>query len=177
MYIIKTLFVHQFLPLPQLVSDGAVCLCKFHRDLTNSLKFNKQAILQRGGVLISLFRRSFPGRDIGDKKEERSQDRSLFVVEVVLWEGPELPSCNRVKHGGRESPEPGRKPCAKGRKTFLNGRAGPFRTANIAGNFCSWAEYFYFCRSETLRSIRRISDADRWGTAWRGRAVSTCRRG
>ena len=51
MYIIKTLFVHQFLPLPQLVSDGAVCLCKFHRDLTNSLKFNKQAILQRGRVL------------------------------------------------------------------------------------------------------------------------------
>lgn len=64
--------------------------------------------------MISLFRRSFPGRDIGDKKEERSQDRSLFVVEVVLREGPELPSCNRVKHGGRESPEPGRKPCAKG---------------------------------------------------------------
>jgi len=52
MYIIKTLFVHQFLPLPQLVSDGAVCLCKFHRDLTNSLKFNKQAILQRGRILI-----------------------------------------------------------------------------------------------------------------------------
>ena len=52
--------------------------------------------------MISLFRRSFPGRDIGDKKEERSQDRSLFVVEVVLREEPELPSCNRVKHGGRE---------------------------------------------------------------------------
>lgn len=60
----------QFLPSPHTVSDSAVCLCKFHCDLTNSLKFNMQAILQRGGVLISLFRRSFPGRDIGDKKEE-----------------------------------------------------------------------------------------------------------
>lgn len=27
---IKSLFVHLFLPLPQPVSDGAVCLCKFH---------------------------------------------------------------------------------------------------------------------------------------------------
>lgn len=171
------MFVPLFLPSPQTASDGVVCLRKIHLLLHNILIINIDKFLQRGGVLISLFRRSFPGRDIGDKKEERSQDRSLFVVEVVLREGPELPSCNRVKHGGRESPEPGRKPCAKGRKTFLNGRAGPFRTANIAGNFCSWAEYFYFCRSETLRSIRRISDADRWGTAWRGRAVSTCRRG
>ena len=171
------MFTHPFLPSLQTVSDSADCLCKFHLLFHNTLIIKIYKFLQRGGVLISLFRRSFPGRDIGDKKEERSQDRSLFVVEVVLREGPELPSCNRVKHGGRESPEPGRKPCAKGRKTFLNGRAGPFRTANIAGNFCSWAEYFYFCRSETLRSIRRISDADRWGTAWRGRAVSTCRRG
>lgn len=53
MYIIKTLFVHQFLPLPQTVSDSVVCLCKFHCDLTNSLKFNMQAILQRGGVLAA----------------------------------------------------------------------------------------------------------------------------
>ena len=52
MYIIKTLFVHQFLPLPQTVSDSVVCLCKFHCDLTNSLKFNMQAILQRGRILI-----------------------------------------------------------------------------------------------------------------------------
>ena len=52
MYIIKTLFVHQFLPLPQLVSDGTVCLCKFHEGLTNYLIFNAQAILQRGRILV-----------------------------------------------------------------------------------------------------------------------------
>lgn len=70
MYIIKTLFVHPILQSSQTVSDSTVCLCKFHEGLTNYLIFNAQAILQRGGVLISLFRRSFPGRDIGDKKEE-----------------------------------------------------------------------------------------------------------
>ena len=46
-------FVFLLRPSPQTVSNGAVCLCKFHRDLTNSLKFNKQAILQRGRILIA----------------------------------------------------------------------------------------------------------------------------
>lgn len=46
------LFVHPFLLSPLTASDSVVCLCKFHRDLTNSLKFNMQAILQRGRILI-----------------------------------------------------------------------------------------------------------------------------
>ena len=46
------LFVHPFLPSSLTVLDGAVCLCKFHCDLTNSLKFNMQAILQRGRILV-----------------------------------------------------------------------------------------------------------------------------
>lgn len=41
-----------FLQSYLIVSDSAVCLCKFHCDLTNSLKFNMQAILQRGRILI-----------------------------------------------------------------------------------------------------------------------------
>ena len=46
------LFAHPFLPPPQTASDSAVCLCIFHCNLTNTLKFNMQAILQRGGILI-----------------------------------------------------------------------------------------------------------------------------
>lgn len=42
-----------FLQSYLIVSDSAVCLCKFHCDLTNSLKFNMQAILQRGRVLTA----------------------------------------------------------------------------------------------------------------------------
>lgn len=42
---IKSLFVHPFPLSPQTASDSAVCLCKFHCNLTNSLKFNMQAIL------------------------------------------------------------------------------------------------------------------------------------
>lgn len=42
-----------FLQSYLIVSDSAVCLCKFHCDLTNSLKFNMQAILQRRGILIA----------------------------------------------------------------------------------------------------------------------------
>lgn len=83
--------------------------------------------------MISLFRRSFPGRDIGDKKEERSQDRSLFVVEVVLWEGLELPSCNRVKHGGRESPEPGRNAVRKRTKNVPEWPCGPVSDGKYCG--------------------------------------------
>ena len=82
--------------------------------------------------MISLFRRSFPGRDIGDKKRERSQDRSLFVVEVVLWEGPELPSCNRVKHGGRKSPESGRNAVCK---RAQNGSERPCGHVSV-GKYC-----------------------------------------
>ena len=46
------MFVHPILLSPQTVSYSAVCLCKFHCDLTNSLKFNMKAILQRGRILI-----------------------------------------------------------------------------------------------------------------------------
>lgn len=50
----QSLFVHPFFPSPQTVSSSAVCLCKFHEDLTNYLIFNVQAILQRGRVLIKI---------------------------------------------------------------------------------------------------------------------------
>ena len=46
------LFAHPFLPPPQTASDSAVCLCIFHCNLTNTLKFNMQAILQRGRILM-----------------------------------------------------------------------------------------------------------------------------
>lgn len=46
------MFVHLFFPSLQTVSDSVVCLCKFHCDLTNSLKFNMRTILQRGRILI-----------------------------------------------------------------------------------------------------------------------------
>ena len=48
--ICKNLFVH---PILLIASDSAVCLCKFHQNLTNGLKFNMQAILQRGRVLTA----------------------------------------------------------------------------------------------------------------------------
>lgn len=48
---IEYLFAQYVCLSPQTVSGSAVCLCKFHYDLTNSLKFNIQAILQRRGVL------------------------------------------------------------------------------------------------------------------------------
>ena len=40
------------LPSPQTVSDGAVCLCKFRKNLTKYLILNMWSILQRGGILI-----------------------------------------------------------------------------------------------------------------------------
>lgn len=83
--------------------------------------------------MISLFRRSFPGRDIGDKKEERSCNRSSFVVEVVLWEGPELPSHNRVKHGGRKSPESGRNAVRKRTINVPEWPCGPVSDGKYCG--------------------------------------------
>lgn len=47
-----SLFVHTFLPSPQPVSDGAVCLCKFHQLLHNILIINTDKFLQRGRILI-----------------------------------------------------------------------------------------------------------------------------
>lgn len=41
-----------FLPSPHAVSDGAVCLRKFHRLLHNLLIINVDKFLQRGGILI-----------------------------------------------------------------------------------------------------------------------------
>lgn len=46
MYIIKTLFVHQFLPSPQTVSDSAVCLRKFYWLSHNALIINVDKFLQ-----------------------------------------------------------------------------------------------------------------------------------
>lgn len=40
--------------LPQPVSDGAVCLRKFHQLLHNMLIINTDKFLQRGGVLTFL---------------------------------------------------------------------------------------------------------------------------
>lgn len=40
------------LPSPQTVSDGAVCLCKFRKNLTKYLILNMWSILQRGRILI-----------------------------------------------------------------------------------------------------------------------------
>ena len=48
-----SLFVHHFLPSPQPVSDGAVCLCKFHLLLRNILITNIDEFLQRGRILIT----------------------------------------------------------------------------------------------------------------------------
>ena len=42
-----------FLPSPQTVSDGAVCLCKFHCLLHNILIINVDKFLQRGRVLTA----------------------------------------------------------------------------------------------------------------------------
>lgn len=50
----NSLFAQYVCQSSQTVSDGLVCLCKFHHDLTNDLKFNMQVILQRGGVLTFL---------------------------------------------------------------------------------------------------------------------------
>lgn len=52
MYIIKTLFVHQFLLSPQPVSDSVVCLSKQQCNLNNCLKIRKKQFLQRGRILI-----------------------------------------------------------------------------------------------------------------------------
>ena len=41
------------LPSPQTVSDGAVCLCKFRKNLTKYLILNMWSILQRGRVLTA----------------------------------------------------------------------------------------------------------------------------
>lgn len=90
-------------------------------------------LLQRGRVLIYLFRRSFPGRDIGDKKEEQSRDRSSFVVEVVLREGPEPTSHNRVTHGGRKSPESGRNAVRKRTKNVPEWPCGPVSDGKYCG--------------------------------------------
>lgn len=77
--ILILLSVRHFLQSPQLVSDGAVCLCKFHRDLTNSLKFNKQSILQRGGIL-GLFWRQMPQNTAVENLQERLSSRSFCVL-------------------------------------------------------------------------------------------------
>ena len=47
------LFVSSFLPSPQTVSDGVVCLRKFHWLLHNILIINTDKFLQRGGILIA----------------------------------------------------------------------------------------------------------------------------
>ncbi len=46
------MFVPSFLLSPQTVSDGAVCLRKFHWLLHNVLIINIDKFLQRGRVLI-----------------------------------------------------------------------------------------------------------------------------
>ena len=46
------LFVSSFLPSPQTVSDGVVCLRKFHWLLHNILIINTDKFLQRGRILI-----------------------------------------------------------------------------------------------------------------------------
>ena len=46
-------FVSSFLPSPQTVSDGAVCLRKFHWLLHNMLIINIDKFLQRGRILIA----------------------------------------------------------------------------------------------------------------------------
>ena len=47
------MFVLHFLPSPQTVSDGAVCLRKFHLVFHNILIINMYKFLQRGGILIA----------------------------------------------------------------------------------------------------------------------------
>ena len=48
------LFVSSFLPSPQTVSDGVVCLRKFHWLLHNILIINTDKFLQRGGILLAV---------------------------------------------------------------------------------------------------------------------------
>ena len=50
----KYLFVHLFLQSPQPVSDGAVCLRKFHLVFHNILIINMYKFLQRGRILVRL---------------------------------------------------------------------------------------------------------------------------
>ena len=50
--VVPSAFFPAFLPSPHAVSDGAVCLRKFHRLLHNLLIINVDKFLQRGRILI-----------------------------------------------------------------------------------------------------------------------------
>ena len=75
-----------FLQSYLIVSDSAVCLCKFHCDLTNSLKFNMQAILQRRRILMQTRGRAALQSHEDKKREGRQEWKDscrLFLLSLL----------------------------------------------------------------------------------------------
>lgn len=71
---LKSLFVHPFLLSPQPVSDGVVCLCKFHWLRCNILIINTDKFLQRGRILIV--------RKSGCYTNLKQSERAAFCMEL-----------------------------------------------------------------------------------------------
>ena len=78
------LFVSSFLPSPQTVSDGVVCLRKFHWLLHNILIINTDKFLQRGGVLIA-FKRGSSNDQLHKRKKSACGAVFLSVPYLNSW--------------------------------------------------------------------------------------------